>query len=72
MSPILLVLGVGLIGGNRLGGRLADSGGVARALPAMLAPLCAGFFAMPQRATAVAITGASGLTAFATVPALQL
>lgn len=75
VSPVLLVLGAGLIAGNLLGGRLADR----RLLPAMLgslaalsAVLFAMSFAMQDKVAAVIAIGLFGAAAFATVPPLQM
>ncbi len=75
VSPILFLLGVGLIVGNLLGGRLADK----RLMPALLATL-AGLaivlglmtFALHSKIAAVLFFGLFGIAAFATVPPLQL
>jgi DHA1 family inner membrane transport protein len=75
VSPILLVLGVGLIAGNLLGGRLADRRlgasllGTLLVLALVLASLC---FALHARVIAVVALGLFGVAAFATVPPLQL
>jgi DHA1 family inner membrane transport protein len=75
VSPILLVLGVGLIAGNLLGGRLADH----RLAPALVGTLLAlavvlGLtgLALHARVPAVAAIGLLGVAGFATVPPLQL
>jgi DHA1 family inner membrane transport protein len=75
VSPILLVLGVGLIIGNLLGGRLADR----RLAPALVGTLLAlavvlGLtgVALHARAPAVVAIGLLGVAGFATVPPLQL
>jgi DHA1 family inner membrane transport protein len=75
VSPILLVLGVGLIVGNLLGGRLADR----RLAPALVGTLLAlavvlglAGIALHARAPAVAAIGLLGIAGFATVPPLQL
>jgi DHA1 family inner membrane transport protein len=75
VSPILLVLGVGLIAGNLLGGRLADR----RLAPALVGTLLAlavvlGLtgLALHARVPAVAAIGLLGVAGFATVPPLQL
>ncbi len=75
VSPILFLLGVGLIVGNLLGGRLADK----RLMPALIATL-AGLaivlglmtFALHSKIAAVLSFGLFGVAAFATVPPLQL
>jgi DHA1 family inner membrane transport protein len=75
VSPILLVLGVGLIIGNLLGGRLADR----RLAPALVGTLLAlavvlGLtgVALHARVPAVVAIGLLGVAGFATVPPLQL
>ena len=75
VSPILMVFGIGVIGGNLLGGRLADR----RPLPALLATLMAlalllGLmtFALHDRVAVVVFIGLLGIAGFATVPPLQL
>ncbi len=75
VSPILLVMGVGLILGNLLGGRLADR----RLQPALIATLAAlavvlgaMTFALHDKTLAVISTGLLGVAAFATVAPLQL
>ena len=75
VSPILLVFGVGFIGGNLLGGKLADK----RLVPTLLGTLAvlalvlgAMTFAMHNQAAAVLFTGLLGAAAFATVAPLQL
>lgn len=75
VSWILLMFGVGMIGGNVLGGRLADRAPI-RALLGALAGLALVLavmgFAMGHRATAVAFVGLLGAAAFTTVAPLQL
>ena len=75
VSPILLVFGVGMIGGNLLGGRLADR----RLVPTLLGSLAAlalilgvMTFALHSKPAAIAFTGLLGAAAFATVAPLQL
>jgi DHA1 family inner membrane transport protein len=75
VSPILLVMGVGLILGNLLGGRLADR----RLQPALIATLAAlamvlgsMTFALHDKTLTVIFTGLLGIAAFATVAPLQL
>jgi DHA1 family inner membrane transport protein len=75
VSPVLLVLGVGLIIGNLLGGRLADR----RLAPALVGTLLAlavvlGLtgVALHARVPAVVAIGLLGVAGFATVPPLQL
>ncbi|MCX7514442.1 MFS transporter [Frateuria hangzhouensis] len=75
VSPILLVLGVGLIIGNLLGGRLADRH-LAPALVGTLLVLAAVLglagLALHARVSAVLAIGLLGVAGFATVPPLQL
>lgn len=75
VSPILFVLGIGLIAGNLLGGRLADK----RLIPALIATLAAlavvlGLmtFALHGKVATVLFMGLFGVAAFATVSPLQL
>ena len=75
VSPILLVFGGGMVVGNLLGGRLADS----RATPALLATLAAlaivlgvMSFVLHNPVAMVAFVGVLGIAAFATVSPLQL
>jgi len=75
VSPILFLLGIGLIVGNLLGGRLADK----RLMAALIATLAAlaivlGLmtFALHSKIAAVLFFGLFGIAAFATVPPLQL
>lgn len=75
VSPILFVMGVGLIAGNLIGGRLADK----RLIPALISTLVAlavvlGLmtFALHNKVAAVLFMGLFGIAAFATVPPLQL
>ncbi|CDX45207.1 putative efflux protein; MFS family [Mesorhizobium sp. SOD10] len=75
VSPILLVLGGGLVAGNLLGGRLADRHlvptvvGTLVALSAVLFVMTA---AIHQPIAAVAAVGLLGAAAFATVAPLQM
>lgn len=75
LSPLLLVLGAGLIAGNLLGGRLADRAlvpalaGTILALCAVLASMSFLLTSQPGAVLAIALLGTSG---FATVPPLQL
>lgn len=75
VSPILLVFGVGLIGGNLLGGKLADQH-LMRALLLSLATLIVVLgvmtFALQSKLLTVLFVGLLGAAAFATVPPLQL
>lgn len=75
VSPILFVMGIGLIAGNLIGGRLADK----RLIPALISTLIAlaivlGLmtFALHSKVAAVLFMGLFGVVAFATVPPLQL
>lgn len=75
VSPILLMFGVGMLIGNRLGGRLADR----RLIPALLGTLAAltavlGGFALvlDNRVLLVLFTALLGAAMFATVAPLQL
>jgi len=75
VSPILLMFGVGMLIGNRLGGRLADR----RLIPALLGTLAAltavlGGFALvlDNRMLMVLFTALLGAAMFATVAPLQL
>ncbi|MCD1632514.1 MFS transporter [Martelella mediterranea] len=74
VSPILLVFGLGLVGGNLLGGRLADTRlktalvGSMGALSIVLAAMTLG---IENRIAAIALTGLLGAAGFATVPPLQ-
>lgn len=75
LSPLLLVLGGGLIAGNLLGGRLADRAlvpalvGTILALCAVLASMSVLLASQTGAVVAIALLGVSG---FATVPPLQL
>jgi DHA1 family inner membrane transport protein len=75
VSPILLVFGGGLIVGNLVGGRLADW----RLVPTLLGSLAAlalilalMTFVLHDKVLMVVFVGLLGVTAFATVPPLQM
>jgi MFS transporter, DHA1 family, inner membrane transport protein len=75
VSPILLVFGLGLIGGNLLGGRLADRNLVTAligTLAALLLVLVGIHFALDSKVAAIVGIGLLGVAAFATVAPLQL
>jgi DHA1 family inner membrane transport protein len=75
VSPILLVFGLGLLGGNLLGGRLADRNlilALIGTLATLLVVLVATRFAIDNRVAAVAAVGLLGAASFATVSPLQL
>ena len=75
VSPILLVFGLGLVGGNLLGGRLADRNLVTAligTLAALLIVLVGMRFVMDDKIAAVIAIGLLGAAAFATVAPLQL
>lgn len=75
VSPILLVFGAGFIGGNLLGGKLADKHLVRTLLGSLLllaAVLGAMTFTMHQAWSAILFTGLLGAAAFATVAPLQM
>jgi DHA1 family inner membrane transport protein len=75
VSPILLVFGAGMIGGNLLGGRLADRTlipALLGTLSALAAVLGAMTFALHSKSGAVVFTGLLGAATFATVTPLQL
>jgi DHA1 family inner membrane transport protein len=75
VSPILLVFGLGLVGGNLLGGKLADRNAVAAlvgTLAALLLVLLASRFALDSKIAVVTAIGLLGAAAFATVAPLQL
>jgi DHA1 family inner membrane transport protein len=75
VSAILLVFGLGLLGGNLLGGRWADRRPVTAlvgTLAALLAVLIATRFAIDDKIAAVVAVGILGAAAFATVAPLQL
>ncbi len=75
VSPILLVFGAGLVGGNLIGGRFADK----RLMPALFGSLFAlaavlalMSFAIHSKVAIVVFIGLLGAAAFATVPPLQM
>jgi len=75
VSPILLVFGLGLVGGNFIGGRWADRNLVAAligTLAALLIVLVAMRFVLDSKIAVVIAIGLLGVTAFATVAPLQL
>jgi DHA1 family inner membrane transport protein len=75
VSPILLVFGLGLLGGNLLGGRWADRSLVAAligTLALLLILMIAAHFAFAMRIPAIAAVGLLGAASFATVSPLQL
>jgi MFS transporter, DHA1 family, inner membrane transport protein len=75
VSPILLVFGLGLLGGNLLGGRWADRNLVAAligTLGILFVLLVATHFAIDNQITAIAAVGLLGAASFATVAPLQL
>jgi len=75
VSPILLVFGAGLVGGNLLGGRFADRRLVPSVLSTLTALSAALFllgFAVHNEIAAVIAIGLFGAAAFATVPPLQM
>jgi DHA1 family inner membrane transport protein len=75
VSPILLVFGLGLLGGNLLGGRWADRNLVASligTLAILLVLLIATSFAIDSKIAAIAAIGLLGAASFATVAPLQL
>jgi DHA1 family inner membrane transport protein len=75
VSPILLVFGAGMIGGNLLGGRLADRALVPAllcTLTALATVLGAMTFGLHSKPCAVLFLGLLGTAAFATVAPLQL
>lgn len=75
VSPILLVFGAGFIGGNLLGGKLADKHLVRTllgTLVALAAVLGAMTFALHTPWAAILFTGLLGAAGFATVAPLQL
>lgn len=75
VSPVLLVFGGGLVVGNLLGGRLADSN-LVRAIFGTLAALALALavmtFAFHSQVAAVIFTGLLGAAGFATVAPLQM
>ncbi|RWB53270.1 MFS transporter [Mesorhizobium sp.] len=75
VSPILLVLGAGLVAGNLLGGRLADRHLVPTVIGTLVALSAALFVmtaAMHQPIAAIIAVGLLGAAAFATVAPLQM
>ena len=75
VSPLLLVLGVGLIVGNLLGGRLADrrlATALVGSLLALAAVLAVTGVALHARLPAMLAMALFGIAAFATVAPLQL
>ncbi len=75
VSAVLLVFGLGMIGGNLLGGRLADRRPTAALLGtlAALAIVLGGMsFALHSKVAMVVFVGLLGVGAFATVAPLQL
>jgi DHA1 family inner membrane transport protein len=75
VSPILLVFGLGLLGGNLLGGRLADRnlvGALIGTLAALLVVLVGTRFAIDGKIAAIAAIGLLGAASFATVAPLQM
>jgi len=75
VSPILLVFGLGLLGGNLLGGRWADRNLVAAligTLAILFVLLIATRFAIDSKIVAVGAIGLLGAASFATVAPLQL
>jgi len=75
VSPILLVFGLGLLGGNLLGGRLADRNLVAAligTLAALLVVLVGTRFAIDGKVAVVVAIGLLGAASFATVAPLQM
>lgn len=75
ISPILLMFGIGLILGNLLGGKLADRH-LMRALLATMMALVVVLglmtFVLHDKALTVLFIGLLGVSAFATVPPMQL
>jgi DHA1 family inner membrane transport protein len=75
VSPLLLVLGVGLIVGNLLGGRLADrrlAAALVGSLLALAVVLALAGVALHAKLPAMLAMGLFGVAAFATVAPLQL
>jgi DHA1 family inner membrane transport protein len=75
VSPILLVFGLGLLGGNLLGGRWADRNLVASligTLAALLVVLVATRFAIDSKIAVIVAIGLLGAASFATVAPLQM
>jgi DHA1 family inner membrane transport protein len=75
VSPILLVFGLGLLGGNLLGGRWADRNLVAALIgtvAALLVVLVGTRFAIDGKVAVVVAIGLLGAASFATVAPLQM
>jgi DHA1 family inner membrane transport protein len=75
VSPILLVFGLGLLGGNLLGGRWADRNLVVAligTLAALLVVLIGTRFAIDGKIASIAAIGLLGAASFATVAPLQM
>lgn len=75
VSPILLVFGLGLLGGNLLGGRWADRNLVAAligTLATLLLVLVGTRFAIDGKVAAIVAIGLLGAASFATVAPLQM
>jgi DHA1 family inner membrane transport protein len=75
VSPILLVFGLGLLGGNLLGGRWADRNLVVAligTLAALLVILIGTRFAIDSKAAVIVAIGLLGAASFATVAPLQM
>jgi DHA1 family inner membrane transport protein len=75
VSPILLVFGLGLLGGNLLGGRWADRNLVVSligTLAILLVLLIGTRFAIDSKIAAIAAIGLLGAASFATVAPLQM
>ncbi|HEX7790506.1 MAG TPA: MFS transporter [Afipia sp.] len=75
VSPILLVVGVGLLVGNLLGGRFADKRLLQTVFASLLAlalVLALMTFALHDKTAMVIFAGLFGVVAFATAPPLQM
>jgi DHA1 family inner membrane transport protein len=75
VSPILLVFGAGLVVGNLVGGKLADRRLVATLLGSLIAlavVLALMSVALHSKIASVIFVGLLGVSAFATVPPLQM
>lgn len=75
VSPILLLFGVGLVGGNLLGGRFADKHlmpALAGSLVVLACVLVLFSYTSQHQVAAVITIGVLGAAAFATVPPLQM
>ena len=74
VSPLLLLFGLGLVGGNLVGGRLADRS-LRRAVPATLLALVivliGSYWAFASQIGAIVMIAAFGAASFATVAPLQ-